>query len=227
MWHHESRAYERIDHQLSEPMRSCFPKYYGTLELAYTACPQAWRIAYPEHGKVGAVVLELLSESRPLPTLPESCQSSLLLRATQLYSDLGDPEYVHTFIHLSELVETLHSIGIVHGDIRADNISRSMLFDFSRSWVFARDLPSIDHGRIRTMKERQDGELLGIYDIVTWYFLLFSIFATLKLTSIREFRKKIEPSLQTKFPSSTECGRCKKIMECVRSSSMEAGDFQS
>jgi hypothetical protein len=228
LWHRESRAYEHIDRHINEPIRSFFPRYYGALELAYTACPKAWQRAYPEHGKVGAVVLELLSESRAWPTLPESYASGSLLRARQLYSELGDVEYVHTFIHLSEIVQTLHNIGIIHGDITAENISRSALFDFSKSWVFIGGLPSIDHGSIRTLNERQEGELIGVYDMVKRYYsFLFLLRKWSELTSNRECRGEVEQSLRTKFPSSAECGRCKDIMVYISSASMEAGIIQS
>ena len=220
LWHRESRAYEHVDRVVNEPMRSFFPKYYGTLELAYTACPKAWRCAYPEHGKVGAIVLELLSESRPWPTLPKSYRSILLPKARQLYCDLGDVEYVHIFIHLSEAVETLHGIGVIHGDVQADNISHSVLFDFSKSWVFSEGLPSIDQGRMRTLKDRQKGELAGIYDMVKRYYYSLLLCITPELTLSRECRSEVEQSLRTKFPSSTECGCCREIMVHISSASI-------
>lgn len=222
----EGRAYEHIDRKISEPDRSLYPRYYGTLELAYSSCPKAWQRAYPDHGKVGAIVLELLLESRPWPTLPELYQSSSLFRARQLYSELGDVEYVHIFIHLSETVDTLHNIGIIHSDIKAENIRPSVLFDFSKSWVYMKDLPCLDRGQPRTLKQRQEGELKAICNLVKRYCFSFSIFVTSELTSSRESTGLVEQSLRTKFPSSTDCGRCKHIMNQIVSASMEAGSEQ-
>ena len=166
LWHRESRAYEHIDRKVSEPKRSLYPRYYGTVEIAYTSCPKAWQCIYPAHGKVGAIVLELLSESRPWPILPELYWSGSLSRARQLYSELRDVEYVHIFIHLLEIVDTLHNIGIIHSDVKAENVRRSVLFDFSKSWVYTEDLPCLDRGQPRTLEQRQEGELKAIYNLV-------------------------------------------------------------
>ena len=126
-----------------------------------------WQRQYPDHGKVGAIVLELLSESRPWPILPELYwSSSSLFRARQLYSELGNIEYVHIFLHLLEMADTLHNVGIIHGDIKAENVKCSMLFDFSKSWVYMEDLPCLDRGQVRILKQGKEGELKVIYNLV-------------------------------------------------------------
>ena len=181
-WHRESRAYERIDKHITGPLRSLYPQYYGSAALRYSSCPFEWRRKFPDHGNVDMIVLELLDQQRPSSQLPEmNLSASLLSMAKEIYLNLGNREYIHIFIHLCEMVDILHRVGIIHADIKPENLldytvmSSSVLFDFSKSWVYADDLPCLDpfQKKPRTFEERRNGELESIKRLVLLYAYLF------------------------------------------------------
>ncbi|KAG4439707.1 hypothetical protein IFR05_004785 [Cadophora sp. M221] len=126
-WHRESRAYERIDECIKGSARTFFPKYFGAAKLPYSCCPTPWRQANSNESDVCMVVLGLLDQRQPQPQ-PQPCQDEQDLRlsdeslisAKKLHSDLMDPEYIHVFIHLCEMIETLHKAKIIHADLKED-----------------------------------------------------------------------------------------------------------
>jgi serine/threonine protein kinase len=221
-WHRESRAYEHIDDHIKGPERFFFPEYYGTAKVPYSSCPDAWRRNFPDDGDVCIIVLELLEKSRFSPGLSElRLSESLLMTAKRLYSELGDYEYVHIFVHLSEMVDILHQIKIIHSDVKPDNLidysvtKSSVLFDFSRSWVSIDSLPCLDPFKKepKTFEERRDSELDGVRRLVLLY-AYFALLLTKKLTLISESKScDAKRFLRKKFPKSTDCRRCTNVME--------------
>lgn len=206
-WHRESRAYEHIDDHIKDPERSFFPEYYGSAKVPYSSCPDMWRWAFPDHGDVCIIVLELLDKPRFSPRLPElSLSNPSLMKAKQLYSELKDYEYVHIFVHLYEMADILHQIKIIHSDIKPENLvdysitRSSVLFDFSRSWVSMNNsVPCLDPFKTkpRTFEERRDSELDAIRRMV---------FLESRDCDAKQFLRK-------KFPNSADCQRCTNVME--------------
>jgi serine/threonine protein kinase len=177
-WHRESRAYEHIDDHIKELARTWFPEYYGTAKLPYSSCPDAWRRAFPDHGKVCIIVLELLDNPRSSCRLPDlSLSKFLIMRAKQVYWESNDYEYTHIFVHLHEIIDILHQIKIIHSDITLDNLidysvtKSSVLFDFSRSWVSVDGLLCLDpfQRKPKTFEERRASELDGVRSLVLLY----------------------------------------------------------
>ncbi|KAH9211365.1 hypothetical protein DL95DRAFT_392544 [Leptodontidium sp. 2 PMI_412] len=139
-WHRESRAYERIDECVKGSARSFFPEYFGAAKLPYSCCPKPWRWAYPDQGDVCMVILELLDQRQPCQDEHDlRLSDESLISAKKLHADSMDPEYIHIFIHLCEMVETLHQAKIIHADLKEDNLidfaigGRPVLLDFSIS----------------------------------------------------------------------------------------------
>ncbi|KAH7418728.1 hypothetical protein BKA64DRAFT_655078 [Cadophora sp. MPI-SDFR-AT-0126] len=209
-WHRESRAYERIDERVRGSARSLFPEYYGTAKLLYSSCPEPWRRANPDHGDVCMVILELLDQPRPCQDGHDLRLSDYsLILAKNLHSDSMDPEYIHIFIHLCEMVETLHHAEIIHADLKEDNIigfaiaGRPMLLDFSKSWTYSDNIPCLDPFKKKpwTFEERRIAEL-----------------DTIKFTVLSESKRSGEKQfLRNKFPNASDCQRCATLMTQITS----------
>jgi len=184
-WHRESRAYEHIDSHVKGPERSFFPEYYGTTKIPHSSCPDTWRRTFADHGDVCVIILELLEKPRFSPQLPElNLSEPFLSTAKQVYSESKDYEYVHIFVHLYEMINTLHQIKIIHSDLKPENlidysVTRcSVLFDFSRSWASMDSLLCLDPftRKPMTFEERRDSELQSIRRLVLRCVCLYAPF---------------------------------------------------
>lgn len=185
LWHRESRAYEHIDRYIPGPQRSLYPEYYGTSKVPHQLCPAAWRHAHPEEIIVCIIVLELFEEPRPRGIVIDlSLSTSSLKMAKELYSGMKNHEYIHIFIHLCEMLDTLHQIGVVHGDVKPENLINcsvtgfAVLCDFSIAWVYTNSRPRLDRflRNPRTLEEASNGEREGMKHMIVRYAQqLFSI----------------------------------------------------
>jgi hypothetical protein len=107
----------------------------------------------------------------------------LLIAAKQLHPKSKDHEYVHIFVHLYEIINSLDQIKVIHADFKLVNLvsyavtKSSVLFDFRESWVYMNSLLCLDPFKRnpRTFEDRSDSELDSIRRIVLLYsFFLFT-----------------------------------------------------
>ncbi|KAH6724412.1 hypothetical protein BKA61DRAFT_588416 [Leptodontidium sp. MPI-SDFR-AT-0119] len=209
-WHRESRAYERIDECVKGSARSFFPEYFGAAKLPYSCCPKPWRWAYPDQGDVCMVILELPDQRQPCQDEHDlRLSDESLISAKKLHADSMDPEYIHIFIHLCEMVETLHQAKIIHADLKEDNLidfaigGRPVLLDFSISWTYSDNIPCLEPFRRtpRTFEERRIGDLYGIE---------YMVLSESKSSSEKQFLRK-------KLPNASDCQRCANLMREITS----------
>jgi serine/threonine protein kinase len=178
LWHRESRAYEHIDRYIPGPQRSLYPEYYGTSRIPHYRCPAGWRYASPDQSMVCIIVLELFEEPRSRKVPIDLSLSTLSLQmAKELYSGMKDHKYIHIFIHLCEMLDPLHQTGVIHGDIKPENLINcsvaeiAVLCDFSIAWVHTNGRPCLDRFQHKptTLEEDIEGEREGMKDMVIRY----------------------------------------------------------
>ncbi|KGO61331.1 hypothetical protein PEX2_094190 [Penicillium expansum] len=174
-FYREARAYSHIDLFCPARERIYFPQYHGVI----TDIPQSRFSSGYYHKR--AVVLEaikpdlrsrrVLSEvvnhhPETFLAILETLSSKFCTTNTVLSLSSFEQEWYHSLLKdRIRRLDTLHRIGITHGDIRdihfrlPNDIYDTVLYDFSESYTFSRKQPfRVCGGRLRPLSLISEGE---------------------------------------------------------------------